>query len=315
MFNLADLVTPLATTEFFSGPWPEQAWWRNSSPTQAAVFEDIPELAHAHNVLTSAGSVRVFFGNGDVQTVPSGKTAISHYEAGRTCFIRSDYIPQLAAYTDQITADLGLPQGSMHTEIFCSKGDSGATMHSDYDVNFALLVRGNKRWRLAPNHHIRNQVGQCFPEGFEEPDSISRRLADRLPFPSSMPKDAEEIEVTAGGLVFVPRGWWHETESRGDCLQVNFVVKRSMWLTVLTRAIRNVLLEQPDWRAYALDVFATDGRQEKALDILAGLLPGFRDELDKILSSDPREAARLVLELSGLKPAVRTSQGADNRTA
>ncbi|WP_245599802.1 cupin-like domain-containing protein [Embleya scabrispora] len=43
-----------------------------------------------------------------------------------------------------------------------------------------------------------------------------------------MPKDAHIVDIAAGGLVFVPRGWWHETESRGECLQVNFVVKRFM---------------------------------------------------------------------------------------
>ncbi|MEV6758246.1 cupin-like domain-containing protein [Streptomyces sp. NPDC051214] len=303
MFQLADLISPLPPAKFLAGPWPDQAWWRTESPAQAFAFEKIPELANAHAVLASAGSVGVFIGNGDVQMVPGGQIAIDNYEAGRTCFVRSDHIPTLAEHTERLTVELGLPQGSMHSEIFCSKGDSGATMHSDYDINFALLVRGSKRWRLAPNQHIRNQVGQCFPQGHEKPGSIGMRLADRQPFPAAMPQNAHVADIAAGGLVFVPRGWWHQTESRGECLQVNFVVKRSMWLTVLSRAIRNVLLEQADWRAYALDVFATDGRQDKALDSLAGLLPSLQAELDKMLSGDQRQAARRIIELSGLKPA------------
>ncbi len=71
-------------------------------------------------------------------------------------------------------------------------------------------------------------MNQCFPAPYEKPDSIGTRLADQRPFPTSMPKDAHIVDIAAGGLVFVPRGWWHETESRGECLQVNFVVKRFM---------------------------------------------------------------------------------------
>ncbi|MYQ96959.1 hypothetical protein GTY20_40070 [Streptomyces sp. SID4946] len=93
-------------------------------------------------MLSSVNSVGVFVGDGAVRMVQGGDEAIRHYEEGRTCFIRSDHIPRLAECTTQITADLGLHKGAMHTEIFCSKGKSGATMHSDYDINFALLVRG-----------------------------------------------------------------------------------------------------------------------------------------------------------------------------
>ncbi|MFC3234965.1 cupin-like domain-containing protein [Streptomyces nitrosporeus] len=303
MFKLADLISPLALADFFTGPWPDQAWSRPQSPTLAAHFEQIPELASAHMVLSSAASVGVFIGEGNVQMVPGGQAAISHYEAGRTCFIRSDRIPRLAEYTKQFTADLGLPEGSMHSEIFCSKGSSGAAMHSDYDINFALLVRGHKRWRVAPNKHIRNQVGQCFPDGHEKPDSIGIRLADRVPFPATMPEDAQVIDVSAGGLVFVPRGWWHQTESSGSCLQVNFVIKRFMWLTILSRAIRNVLLEDPNWRAYALGIFAQDGREERAMKSFAALLPRLKDSLNDMLDGDSERAAQRIIELSGLKPA------------
>ncbi|MFE5327302.1 cupin-like domain-containing protein [Embleya sp. NPDC056575] len=303
MFGLADLVAPLGVSEFLTGPWPEECVWHESSATRAALLRNIPELGSAAAVLSSADSVGVFVGGGNLRTVPAGEAAIRLYEQGRTCFVRGDHIPRLATYAQRITLELGLPQGSMHPEVFCSKGDSGAPMHSDYDVNFTVLVRGNKKWRLAPNRHIRNQVNQCFPAPYEKPDSIGTRLADQRPFPTSMPEDAHVVDIAAGGLVFVPRGWWHETESRGECLQVNFVVKRFMWLTIVSRAIRNMLLERPEWRAYAVDIFATDGRQDAALDTLAELLPELWNELDTTFGGDPRRAAGHVIEMSGLKPA------------
>ncbi|MYS87901.1 hypothetical protein [Embleya scabrispora] len=64
-----------------------------------------------------------------------------------------------------------------------------------------------------------------------------------------------------------------------------------------------MLLERPEWRTYAVDIFATDSRQDAALDTLAELLPELWNELNKTFVGDPRRAAGHVIEMSGLKPA------------
>jgi ribosomal protein L16 Arg81 hydroxylase len=167
-------------------------------------------------------------------------------------------------------------------------------------VNFAVLLSGSKRWRLAPNEHIRNQTGMCVPSTREAPDPSQLELADRQPFPERMPDDALEIDVESGGLVFMPRGWWHETSASGDCLQVNFVMQSPTWASIVARALRRALERDPEWRAYAYDVFGEPNRREEALERLARLLPALREECESLLSgADHREVAAALVEESG----------------
>jgi ribosomal protein L16 Arg81 hydroxylase len=112
--------------------------------------------------------------------------------------------------------------------------------------------------------------------------------------------------MVTGGLLFVPRGWWHETESSGPSLQVNFVLNRPMWLDVATRALLRRLRRDPDWREYAFDVFGPAERREAALAKFAGLLAGLGRELE---SDDYASLAAELVEDAGFRPAAARAAG------
>lgn len=305
MIDLSTLISPLSPEDFLRDHWPTEPFWSNSGGERLERLRDVPELESPEAALTKARVVKVFRPDGQMSVVPDGKAAMPLYRLGLTCYLGSSHIPGLRQSAERLAADLGLPAGSIDCEVFCSSGQSGAWMHSDYDVNFALLLNGGKRWRLAPNEHIRNQTSMCVPSTREAPDALQLDLADKQPFPERMPDDALEVDVEEGGLVFMPRGWWHETEASGECLQVNFVVQGPTWISVLTRALKGRLTNDPDWRAFALDVFGEPQRRDAAIRRFAALLPGLRDQLDDLLTTDDdweRLAAELV-DTSGYTPA------------
>ena len=293
MLDLAALLDPLSVDDFVANHWPDTPYWSEDGPNRAEIFEQVAELADGEAALNGAGTVHVFRPDGMISKVDTGSDALPLYKFGLTCTFGGRHIPGLADTAHRLAADLSLPDGSIVTELFCSSGGSGARMHSDYDVNFALLVRGRKRWRIAPNEHIRNQTKVCLPGNLAPPDPAQLDLADRTPFPERMPDDATALDIGPGGLVFLPRGWWHETESDGDCLQVNFVANRPDWVTVLTRALQNRLSKDPHWRAYAFDMFAPPPRGDRARQELKALLAELPDLLD----------ADAVIEDSGYEPA------------
>jgi ribosomal protein L16 Arg81 hydroxylase len=304
MIDLSTLIAPLSPEEFFENHWPDRPFWSTSDEERLSRAREIAALESPEAALANARAVKVFRPDGEMAVVPDGSSAMPLFRLGLTCYLGSKHIPELRESRERLAGDLGLPTGSVDCEVFCSSGDSGAWMHSDYDLNFALLLSGHKRWRLAPNEHIRNQTSMCVPSTRTAPDPLQLELADRQPFPEGMPDDALEFEVEAGGLVFMPRGWWHQTEAHGDCLQVNFVIQNPMWMSVLTRALKERLVRDPGWRAFALDIHGPPERREAALDRFAELLAGLGPHLQDILEAgDHRALAEELLEQSGYKPA------------
>lgn len=304
--GLRELISPLSTDEFFARKWPHEACWDAHNPDRSRAIRDIPELSSVETVLSQPARFGIFLGGGEVAMTTDPKDALDAYASGKTCFVHGDHIPSLASIRDNIAQDLGLPADAMRCEVFCSPASSGAQMHSDYDINFALLIHGTKRWRIAPNEHISNPVAQSFASQGEDAGGLTARLATKLPLPDTMPDDARTIEVKDGGLIFVPRGWWHETETEGECLQVNFAVKGPMLLTVITRAIRQLLLDDARWRDYALDLFATDHRKPAAEGRIVGLLADLIHRLQAIEDLPEASAAQRLITLAGLVPAERS---------
>jgi hypothetical protein len=85
-------------------------------------------------------------------------------------------------------------------------------------------------------------------------------------------------------------------------MQVNFVINRPMWLRVLAQAVENHVVADPDWRGYAVDVFADGPRREAALARLTEMIPELRAGLGRLLEGDDAAVARRILETSGVKP-------------
>jgi hypothetical protein len=296
--DLAMLVAPLDVDEFRRVHWPDTAYWSKGDEERAARLRTIPELTSAEAALANAINVRVFRPDRKMALAPTGDAALPLYRLGLTCYLDTKHIPAVRAASRRLAADLGMPAGSIDGEVFCSMGQSGAWMHSDFDVNFAVLLSGHKRWRIAPNEHIRNQMGMCTPSTTEAPDPSQLALAERTPFPDRMPDDAIEIEVGPGGVVFLPRGWWHETESDGECLQVNFVLKNPTWISVLNGAIKSILVRDPEWRAFAYGIYGAPEDQAAARRRFGELLAGLPEHLGQLLEQrDEAEADALAERL------------------
>lgn len=149
-------------------------------------------------------------------------------------------------------------------------------MHSDYDLNFQLLLRGKKRWRAAPNCNIVNQTNICLPSGRVQRDDFQLKLAHTLPLPERMPDGAITVDIEPGGVVFMPRGYWHQTESTGECFSLNFVVKGPHWISVLCHALENRLISDPEWREYAYGISGNQQRQQAAIGEFASLLQSLK---------------------------------------
>lgn len=305
MLDLEKLVAPLTADEFRTQYWPRRPVHVAGDAHRLEGALDIPELGSGEDVLASFGDrVSILRPDGFHADVADGSAALPFYGAEFTCYLRraERFFPTLADSVARIAADLGQPTSSFTCEIFCSTGGesdtsapralSGLAMHSDYDVNLALLLRGEKTWRWAPNHHVRNQTSVLVGGAARQVDESQLRYADSLPLPADFPEDAETVTVHGGGLVFMPRGWWHATSARGECLQLNFTMKGPTWADVVAGALREHLLDDPSWRGYAYGVLGSEEARAAAREELVELLDGLADEGT---SQDTEKLAELTL--------------------
>ena len=192
MLGLEEFIRPLSVSDLICKFWPEELYVSNSGPRRQALLDAVPELASAEQLLTGyRQQVRLSRKCGPYANTPTGADALPAYQAGFTCVLLGieESFPGLKGLIADAARIFGLPTSSFKCEAFCSSGSSGLAMHSDFDLNFALLLQGQKRWRLAKNSSIENQTSTCFGRGSVQPDLNQERYA-HSPFPDKFPKIA-----------------------------------------------------------------------------------------------------------------------------
>ncbi|WP_186763060.1 JmjC domain-containing protein [Lentzea tibetensis] len=294
--DLATLVAPHTIEGFLGGEWPRDPYISVESEERVAAFaEAVPELNSAEALLSGwQDRVSLMSPKGFRASVPDGRSALPFLHQGFTCYLRNleNHIPVLSSLLDNVAVQLGVPRKYLICEVFCSEGESGVAMHSDYDHNFALLLRGAKRWTYSRNTHIRHATNTII--GGDRPQRDLRQLefATSLPLPHKQADDAYDVTVRGGGMVFLPRDWWHQTQAIGECMQLNVAVKGPMWLTVFQESLTEMLLPDVEWRDMAYGIVGDDTSREAALATFAELIGRFRKETSG--DSDLELATRLI---------------------
>ncbi|WP_439657629.1 cupin-like domain-containing protein [Lentzea sp. HUAS TT2] len=300
MLDLATLVAPHTIEDFLAGEWPRAPYISIEDADRVATFaEAVPELDSAESLLSSwQDRVSLMSPKGFRASVQDGRTALPFLRQGFTCYLRNleNHIPVLSDLLDSVAAQLGVPRKYMICEVFCSEGESGVAMHSDYDHNFALLLRGAKKWTFSHNTHIRHATNTII--GGDRPQRDKRQLefATSLPLPDKQSDDAQVVTVRGGGMVFMPRDWWHQTEAIGECMQLNVAVKGPMWLTVFQEALTETLVSDVEWRDMAYGIVGDETARESALDAFTELVGRFRKETS---GDSDRELAKRLIEAAG----------------
>jgi hypothetical protein len=120
-------------------------------------------------------------------------------------------------------------------------------LHYDNDLNFQILLRGRKRWRLQRNTHVRSPLHSnhrlCAPR-----DDV---FAEKLPFPAGVEDLEDPVEITskAGTTLFLPLGYWHHAETSEEAFAVNVVLHPLRWVDAVARAARRLLVGEAALRA------------------------------------------------------------------
>ena len=245
--------------------------------------------------------------------------AAEHHRQGLALILNSveRFLPPVQIWLDGLRAELGLPRKcDPRAIVYLSPAGSGNSPHFDANANFVVQIRGRKRWTIAPNRHVLNPTDRWAMNEDEQSEELEGYVEGALP--TQMPADAETFELVAGSVLFVPRGYWHQTESNQDTLALNFTFGQPTWADVVLAALRTRLLKDPRWRELADGLCAPQraaAAQTRLTELLARL-PGEVERLDadQIVAAVDAQTAWLLVPRAFLRleaGAVIASLGAE----
>lgn len=204
------------------------------------------------------------------------------YEAGFTIYFHSLKGPNLEPWIDTLDRELGLVRGATRVSAFASRRGLGLQPHYDLNDNIVCQAAGMKRWRIAPNTHVRHPT-----VGYTVGHTPNAKQAAEAPngFPDSLPTPFETVELDPGTVMFIPRGMWHDTETI-DSASLHFNVQCGLatWKDVLefvllgTTALHDESLREPVQELLGGDGRAFPARlREKLSHLVKGLSDGDLD--------------------------------------
>ena len=225
LFDIAD------PTEFLSSMFPSRTYLARGRVERldGLVSFDLDALVAMKKRFTKA-FYRGTGGEAGSLVVQRGQE-LDLYTAGFTLYFHSVSCPEIDGWVRALDADLGLLPGVTRVSAFASRRGLGLKPHYDMNDNFVCQARGLKRWRMAPNTHVVNpSVGYTVgatPTAEQEAEAPNG-------FPSELPTPFETIDMVPGSVLFIPRGWWHDTETlESESLHFNIQSGFATWKDVL----------------------------------------------------------------------------------
>ncbi len=284
--GLATLLHPGDPRWFLDECWPSRPFLHHASLARLEDLQRAPELRTPRSMLQSKRrSIRVWIkdpDNGSHRTAVVTPTQAEELYASRAVTISIDGIevPAVSRLTRGLARDIGTPLRGISCNAYLSPAGKGTTaLHFDDHEVFALQLRGRKRWSFAPNTHVPNPL-EDYAVG-TRPSPTLRRLCDR--FPDTLPPGAETAVLSPGSVLFLPKGYWHLTETLEESVHLTLAVSSLAWIDLVVDRVRDRLIEQEPWRRTAAGFSSRGPARARARAQISSLLGGLARDLAAIL--------------------------------
>ena len=304
-FGLEQLLHPFKVDEFFKSNWPLQPVFVKTNLNKLKTVLEIEQLQDLESVIAARQSkVRACLPDYDdeyssIHVDPAD--ALKAYRNNMTLVFDSMQKQDLAIaeILQTLRSDLGLVTGGAENNlcharsiVYATPAGCGTRLHFDANINFIIQLHGSKIWKLAPNNSVRNPTERFTAGSFEMSAALEKQC--HAPLIDEMPKDCLEVDMQPGCVLFVPRGYWHETTTHEDSLSLNFTFSQPSWADVLTKSLQEHLLQFPEWRALA------DGLESNESNRKIKSIDAFEKIFKKLVLELPNLSAQKLLSESGL---------------
>ncbi len=262
---LNDLLFPVTADDFLNSHWPEQPLFIPAQPTKLQKIFSIPELKTIEALVKArTQKVRACLPDFDdeyssIQLEP--KDALKAFNNNMTLVFdqmqnQNSVISEMLA---NLTDELGLVIGSSEQNLCQARSMAYATpewcgtrLHFDANANFIIQISGSKKWTLAKNKSVDYPTERFTTGSLEMPMALEKQCHDQLL--DAAPADAVEYLMQPGCVLFVPRGYWHETTTDENSLSLNFTFSQPTWADIFSKSIHSHVLNNPEWRKLCVGI-------------------------------------------------------------
>lgn len=243
MLDLQWLLSPYDKKIFFDEVWQKKpmvlatgrpGYFESLFSKQAV--ERIIEFAQPHppsiRLVSAKSSDRV-----EVPLSPNGRINIDRirklYLGGQTVIINSveNFDPIVARLARAIEAEFG---AQVWVNCYLTpRSEQGFHPHYDTHDVFVAQIQGEKVWRIYGDDSV------CPLNEIVEDGSQFRQSS----------KAPEEILLTSGDLLYIPRGWTHEAGTRQSAsLHLTFGIRQPQGMDLLMTAVNQLATRHPEFR-------------------------------------------------------------------
>ena len=292
--------------KFLAEHWPDRPFVHHGPIERLGRLTSLPALHGIGDLLAARAAafqrLTVHDRHGLALQHVEPREAIHFYQRGDLLEVTQLHttIPALRDVVVELAADLGEPPLHFTCSASAAAGEHGALMHYEAALTFHIQLAGETVWRVAPNRHIENPLIAGDASGDRAPAFGVR------PLPDAMPADAMTFRVKPGGVLFIPRGYWHESDRRGESLAVTFSCTPPTWSQRVLHALQRSLESDAAWRGYPVAAGGPVGRDAlvQALDALLPQLRNMVDSLQPAALLDAPLSTRGFRWRDGAQPAV-----------
>lgn len=250
----------MSSQEFLARSWPHEPRVHHGSPDRLGDLTTAPQMKSILNFIrahqgTAWLNLRLPDGSYSHETSVSAEAAAPLFQAGLMMDLRDVhrwFVPA-AQYLQRLVAELKLQFAShaSYCHAFVCPQGTGAPKHFDNREVIVVQLRGEKRWRIAENRALPRPLMPHVVGGPVHP--LNRHAAaDALNDPA-MPVDSVTHVLRPGSVLFLPRGFWHETHALQDSLSLSFGFRVPTWAEMFVNTALAELSKDAHWRAPAFD--------------------------------------------------------------
>lgn len=227
---------------------------------------------------------------GPIQILSDPESAAACFKLGHTVSIESAVVREVAAISLALGRALGV---RAHPATLVSATGEAVPSHFDSIDAFVLVVRGVKRWTIAPNQ-ITDPNFPYFPNlkggGARGGRRTDRGLKPPAYFDEYMPLEMPStgnttFDLVPGSVAFVPAGWWHRTTSIEPCLSYTVRIPGRDFGSVLGGAIAKLLQRNSAWRG-RVPLVGHPAHRDRAAGAIGERLGALLEEVAQLTTGD-----------------------------